>query len=488
MRDRFPVLLALSISLAAVPLLSGGPASAAIQACTDQDLQDDTDVDAEPAGANAVTGFNQIEILSLCITESETHVHLVVTVAANVQTTTAQDFRWTVAFKHEAASQTYSARSTGGENTFTPAGSGEIAQAKIQFNLARSTYAAGGVLTDFAVTTSGTFVPAVGQIVTGADRAPDEPNTFAPVDYVVGARAPASLDSDGDAVPDRTEVAQKTHPGNADTDGDGLLDGGDLVVPAGDARAERFRTLGIFDLGGGKFAGEVNAQANPLNPDTDEDGLLDGGNLTVDVGSDRAQALARFLSPVPTSDGRVRFLGELSLRTKAHVADSDGDGLLDGNEAKGTDNQRYPRNAHFEGILGSTDPANPDTDGDGLTDGEETAGRAQIDGRQVDFSPTDPNAEDTDGDTLQDREELTGVARTASGDVTFAPTDPTKADTDGDGYDDLQEVTGGSNPEDPEQVPTFGGPESDIAYLLISAIGLLAVGALSIAGILWRWG
>jgi hypothetical protein len=72
-----------------------------------------------------------------------------------------------------------------------------------------------------------------------------------------------------------------------------------------------------------------------------------------------------------------------------------------------------------------TNPRVADTDGDGLDDGDEVA------------IGTDPNNADTDGDGLDD------------GDEVAIGTDPNNADTDGDGVSDGDEVAAGKNPLDP---------------------------------------
>jgi hypothetical protein len=74
-----------------------------------------------------------------------------------------------------------------------------------------------------------------------------------------------------------------------------------------------------------------------------------------------------------------------------------------------------------------TDPNNADTDGDGLTDGQE-----------VKVYKTNPKNFDTDGDGLTDGDE-----------VKTYKTDPLKSDTDGDGFLDGQEVQSGYNPLGP---------------------------------------
>ncbi len=87
--------------------------------------------------------------------------------------------------------------------------------------------------------------------------------------------------------------------------------------------------------------------------------------------------------------------------------DSDGDSLND----------------YLEKKLG-LDPENPDTDGDGLLDGEEYYAYN-----------TDPSKADTDGDGLNDYSE-----------VRIYPTDPLDPDTDDDGLDDSMEIRIHSDP------------------------------------------
>lgn len=93
--------------------------------------------------------------------------------------------------------------------------------------------------------------------------------------------------------------------------------------------------------------------------------------------------------------------------TAAVEGDSDGDGLVDTQEA----------------VLG-TDPNNRDTDGDGLSDGDEVL-----------IYSTDPRNRDTDGDILTDYDE-----------VMIHKTNPRLADTDGDGIPDGLEVAQGTDP------------------------------------------
>ncbi|ETR72835.1 MAG: NHL repeat containing [Candidatus Magnetoglobus multicellularis str. Araruama] len=71
------------------------------------------------------------------------------------------------------------------------------------------------------------------------------------------------LDSDGDRIPDQIEINTGTDPDNADTDGDGIMDG-----------LEDTNQDGIWQKG---------IESDPRNPDTDNDGISDGYELTQDL-------------------------------------------------------------------------------------------------------------------------------------------------------------------------------------------------------------
>ncbi|HSN76016.1 MAG TPA: LamG-like jellyroll fold domain-containing protein, partial [Anaerolineae bacterium] len=125
-----------------------------------------------------------------------------------------------------------------------------------------------------------------------------------------------------------------------------------------------------------------------------------------------------------------------------HVADRDGDGLLDGYEIEigsnpaAADSDGDGLNDHFE-ILAGADPNLADTDGDGLTDGEEV-------GRQ-DLQDTD-----RDGNTAEwlggwqfvyAYDKTTGAPRKA-----WVWSDPLSVDADGDTLTDAQERVYGYHP------------------------------------------
>ncbi|MFP6874492.1 MAG: hypothetical protein VCA55_13410 [Verrucomicrobiales bacterium] len=134
--------------------------------------------------------------------------------------------------------------------------------------------------------------------------------------------------------------------------------------------------------------------------------------------------------------------------------DADGDGLTDSFELEHTDPQSATAlNAaddldndgltNLQEFENRTDPNNADSDGDGLEDGDEIAGAGSR-------PATNPAKAGTDGDGLSDLAE-TNTGAFAS--ETDTGTDPAKADTDGDGAPDGEEVAAGSDPHDSGDIP-----------------------------------
>ncbi len=171
---------------------------------------------------------------------------------------------------------------------------------------------------------------------------------------------PFSRDTDNDRISNYAEVTGLfgfvTDPLNGDTDGDGLTDLEEIVtyihVSSQIQMDELFvDTLLIKDLKKRYYPYKLD----PLNPDVDNDGLLDGEEMT------------RGTSPT--------------------YVDSDADGLTD----------------YEEVFIYSTNPTNIDTDGDWLSDKEELTGGSYC-------IITDPNNPDTDGDGISDGEELLAFA------------------------------------------------------------------------------
>ena len=214
-------------------------------------------------------------------------------------------------------------------------------------------------------------------------------------------------DSDDDGLFNQREDSVGTDPNNPDTDDDGLLDGSEVV----------------------------EHEISPLDSDTDGDGIADGREV---------KSLDTNPVQTDTDEDGLGDMAELELETDPTNPDTDNDGLADGTEVTETD----------------TDPLVLDTDGDGVNDGAEvnnyasnptavnTDGDGLDDGRELTIE-TDPTKVDTDDDGLEDDRELA------------LETDPTNLDTDNDGLADGRDVNGNTDPlrADTDSDGVNDGPE-----------------------------
>ena len=219
----------------------------------------------------------------------------------------------------------------------------------------------------------------------------------------------------------RRTFDQESDPLDINTDDDDLFDPQEYY----DANAVRYGS-GLSLLAGG-LGGIRDDRSNPSvccpfvnDDDSDDDGIQDGEVVTISPpGVIRADGTAfsythyeDFIDldeadqdqPVVPRTVPTLGDGEQSKDTDWDVcdADSDDDGLLDGEE-----------------IAIGTDPDDYDTDDDGRNDWHEVTGGGPI--------PTDPFDPDTDDDGLLDSVEVYYMSNT---------TNPTNADTDGDGLCD----------------------------------------------------
>ncbi|MCA9244423.1 MAG: IPT/TIG domain-containing protein [Phycisphaerales bacterium] len=276
----------------------------------------------------------------------------------------------------------------------------------------------------------------VDTLATGDDEQLDPPGTN------VGANAIAVLPGDNGLVETtpmgddevrrevRHDLATATDPLNRDTDGDGIFDGREALLGS-----------------------------NPNNPldagtvrDTDQDGLIDFTETTRGWRVSGVDAAGNPFSYRVTSDPME--------------PDSDEDGLPD----------------LFEFDLGS-DPLLTDTDGDGLSDLDEpTSDRLREIVPDCAAAPgcaqnVDPNAGahygtdlllgDTDGDTRGDGDEIMTpwVVSVFPGNSPYQVfSDPTVADADLDGWNDAEELNAGT---DPGLADTDGDGTADRAETLI---------------------
>jgi hypothetical protein len=250
---------------------------------------------------------------------------------------------------------------------------------------------------------------------------------------------PCNPDTDGDTgITDRTpqagfwlnsdgyELAQDppTDPNNADSDGDGLIDGIEGVLNplsnhtnpnVADTDAD-----GLYDMQ------EILLGCDPRSPDTDGDLITDGDEYY----KFHTNPLVEDTDFDALKDGEEVFLWH----SNPLLDDSDGDKLRDGDEVllygsdpmdEDTDNDGL--NDWEEVIVYYTDPFDYDTDLDGLSDGEE-----------IETYGTDPLNWDTDGDSITEPN--------ADGEMTWPMSDydevmvhgtnATETDTDLDGLSD----------------------------------------------------
>lgn len=162
---------------------------------------------------------------------------------------------------------------------------------------------------------------------------------------------PNVSDSDLDGLPDYAEFVLRTDPNNPDTDGDGLSDFDELSVDQL-VSLEKYNDLFPNYV----LAADLSAAygTNPLECDTDGDYLTDDFEL-----------LTGWIVTVTTTNGTsVR-----RVFSDPTNPDTDGDGLNDGGEYKHT----------FNGSLAPpTDPTAFDTDGDGRVDGVECTNQTPV--------------------------------------------------------------------------------------------------------------
>ena len=168
---------------------------------------------------------------------------------------------------------------------------------------------------------------------------------------------------------------------------------------------------------------------------------------------------------------RLSNVREVDLGTNLTAADTDGDGLRDGEEVEEYETDPTGVDTDIDGLRDGeeinrgTDPTAADTDGDGLSDRAEideygtnpreadTDGDGLSDSEEIRDHETDPTETDTDGDGLTDRAEVNRYG-----------TDPREADTDGDGLTDVEEAEEhGTDPTAPDTDGDFVRDGTEIA-------------------------
>ena len=241
----------------------------------------------------------------------------------------------------------------------------------------------------------------------------------------------AVCDFDGDSILNQEDT---------DDDNDGVLDGDDLDPLNAESDSDSDGILDIEETGGDGIY-DIGTDTNPLDEDTDNDGINDGQEVL--DGSNP-------LSPCdPSSDNDAcdgvdldedGFSPDFPMDSPAYDADDanpcvpneqggacdfDGDGIVNQED---TDDDN-------DGVIDGLDidpwNINSDTDGDGIPDAIETNG----DGTYDQGIDTDPLDEDTDNDGILDGIEDSNQ----NGETEDTETDPLNPDTDGDNIADGKE-------------------------------------------------
>ena len=150
---------------------------------------------------------------------------------------------------------------------------------------------------------------------------------------------PLNRDTDGDGAMDGVEVIYGSHPRLRDTDYDGINDGPEIDMGLDPTSSDT-------DMDGVDDGDELDLGLDPLSNDTDKDGLLDGLELLHETDP---------FSPDTDSDG-LSDLFEVVNGLNPLSNDTDMDGLSDSYE-----------------IAHCLMPFNADTDGDGIPDGTDWA-------------------------------------------------------------------------------------------------------------------
>ncbi|MBU2565016.1 MAG: hypothetical protein KJ655_02005, partial [Candidatus Thermoplasmatota archaeon] len=244
------------------------------------------------------------------------------------------------------------------------------------------------------------------------------------------------------------EMSVGTNPLNNDSDGDGMEDGDEIENGLDPSNPD---VNDDNDNDGLTNSEEIQNGTDPNNPDSDNDGLLDGENVTLNPADQNDFMIYNlWLNAGYYHDGYT-FLGELSYNTNATEPDTDNGGCWDGWEIhygfNATDSNDESSDPDFDELsnydefaLYHTDPLNPDTDSDRLLDGFNVTAENNTWLSDYFIGYLIVHVDNHDGT-------LTFIGELNLG------TDPTDPDSDGDGVSDGEEEESGTDPNDSESYP-----------------------------------
>jgi len=262
----------------------------------------------------------------------------------------------------------------------------------------------------------------------------------------------ADDDNDAGEGPDGLTNLQEfqlgTDPQNPDSDEDGLLDG---------AEVNGTDNPYASDEPGTPATGAPGLATDPLSEDSDQDGILDGVELTTGEGN----SFITNPNIWDTDDDGLSDLFETTDKGFGTLDPTDSDG--ENGDAGDPDDDDL---LNIDELDLGTDLRNPDSDEDGLDDGVEDETGEFIDRNATGTDPLNP---DTDEDGLLDGQEALefgaadGVTGIDPADAPLYNSDPNIPDTDSDGFSDFVEVTtGGSDPNDDSSIPNIDSDDQAI--------------------------
>ncbi len=279
-------------------------------------------------------------------------------------------------------------------------------------------------------------------VADGEDAFPSDPDEWLDTDGD-GVGDNADVDQDADGLSNTEEVVAGTDPVDSDSDDDGVLDGSDNCPLHGDSNDQ----TDTDDDG----VGDV------CDDDLDNDGLSDADENA--LGTDPSNS---------DSDGDTLLDGaEVTAGTNPLSVDSDGDGYNDADDAFPTQISEW-LDTDEDGVGDNSDlcdsdvdATNLDTDGDGIgdvcDDDADNDGLSNILEEKVGSNPL---TADSDNDGLSD---WFGGSKSAGQDGCLLVADQTGSDSDSDGFEsdcDCDDSTSSINPAE-EDIPDTTGTDNN---------------------------